>query len=124
MREKYSSYKDVDSACPEQSPPPTPTDVFSIADAVVNSLNILESDTGQITESKCSEPNLIIKKLIFDTIIYYYFKEKVKNADGFGVLRSHKFLFIRFLGLFFFFFLFLSLNFRIILIPSDVKLRR
>ena len=88
---------EMDSKWPDNVRPPSPEDVFQVANEVLESLKIIEDEKKPF--SNCSKnPNTVSKKMIFDIILYFYFKNAIRKSDGFGVLRSHKFLFVRFLG--------------------------
>lgn len=76
---------------------PTPDDVFRIARLILNDMKILDT-VKSLKNVPISDPIIITKKMIFDITIFFYFKNGIRKADGFKVVRSLKFLFIRFLG--------------------------
>lgn len=94
---------EMDSEWPQDAPPPLPADVFQVANEVLKSLKIIEDENKPLS-NKSKDPNKVSKKMIFDIILYFYFKDSIRKSDGFSVLRSHKFLFVRFLGSFFLFY--------------------
>jgi hypothetical protein len=104
LQKKFSqSNIEMDSEWPQDAPPPSPADVFQVANEVLISLKIFEDENKPIS-NKSKDPNKVSKKMIFDIILNFYFKDSIRKSDGFCVLRSHKFLFVRYLGSFFLFY--------------------
>lgn len=80
--------------------------LFDVARMITDKMRV-EPDDPKVLFAKnrnsnktLQTPDEILKRLVEDIAIFFYFKQAIRTADGCNVLRSLKFLFIRFLGKF------------------------
>jgi hypothetical protein len=83
-----------------------PSDVFEIAREICEELRLNDVTSTPFNRKDHFITNAkdIAKILISDIVVFFYFKKVIRASDGYGVLRSLKILFIKFLGSLFYYF--------------------